>query len=205
MAAPVHTIDRLPEVERKKVLDSILAGETLSSIAARLGITRQAMSSYKNRVVVPAMKTAAEITDVRRRNRQDNSEDNVSRETYQPPKQHAIDIISENKALTREIVKASPLMERHGFLWEKTQQGIKDAASAVRVTYDEQGNEVSMAQDLSALAPLLNQGHKSIELLGRLTGELRDNTGPTLVLNIVSAAEENKRIDYSDPEEIELD
>lgn len=180
MAHPVSTVDRLPEVERKKVLDAILAGETLSSLAARLGITRQAMSSYKNRVILPAIKTASEIQDVRRRAR-DSSNDPTP--TYASPKDQAIAQATENKVLTREIVKASPLMERHQFLWEKTQDGI---------------NSASDSKDLAALPALLNQGHKSIELLGKITGELTEKDAVNLNIIIAIPDTETRQVNTSD-------
>ena len=186
MAHPISTVDRLPESERTKILDAILAGETLSSLAVRLGISRQAMSSYKNRVIGPAMKTAAELADHRRRKRQtDTNTDNVSRETSQDQKQHAVDIIAENKVLTREIVKSSPVRERLESVWSKTTTMLDSA-------------------DVDNGAPWANAATKQVELLARLTGELQDKSGPSLTLNIVCPATEAKRIDYSDSEAIEM-
>ena len=152
------------------------------------------MSSWHKRVVKPAI-SVAQSTQVRAI---------ANNQSPIPGNDLALDV-AKQQVLTREIVQASPVRERLEFLWDTTQSGVKAARDAVRVTYDEMGNEVSIAQDLSALAPLLNQGHKSIEILGKLTGELRDTTGPSLTLNIVCPAGEDKqRVDFSDPDAIEM-
>ena len=170
MSANVHTIDRMPEVERKKVLNRVLAGETLTSVAASIGISRQAMSSWHNRVVKPAISVAQKAQSMARAH-----DDSPILST----KAH----IAEQQSLTRDLVRASPLMERHQFLWEKTQDGI---------------NSASDSKDLAALPALLNQGHKSIELLGKITGELTEKDAVNLNIIIAIPDTETRHVNTSD-------
>ena len=57
-------------------------------------------------------------------------------------------------------------------MWVRTDRALDKAEKAVRVVKDSQGNVVDIAEDLGAIAPLLNQAHKNVALLGKATGEL---------------------------------
>jgi hypothetical protein len=66
-------------------------------------------------------------------------------------------------------VTASPFRDRLEQLWGRTDRALTQA---------EQDKE------LSVIAPLLNQAHKNVELLGRVTGEL-EVASPMIAIQIV--------------------
>ena len=167
-----HAIENLPKATRDEVLNAILAGETLTSVSVRLHVSRQAVSSWYNRVVKPAISVAQKTQSITR-----------AREDYPLSTQQ---VISEQHTLTRDLVKASPVRERVESVWAKTLQFMGEC-------------------DVDNGAPILNAATKQVELLARLTGELKDNTGASLTLNIVCPAGEDKqRVDFSDPDAIEM-
>ena len=89
-------------------------------------------------------------------------------------------------ATVRTEVQASPVIQRLESIWSKT-TGLVDQI------------------DVDNGAPILNAATKQVELLARLTGELKDNAGASLTLNIVCPAGEDKqRVDFSDPDAIEM-
>jgi hypothetical protein len=71
----------------------------------------------------------------------------------------------------------SPFRGQLDRLRDITFTAIERAQSAVRVTTDKDGNQVVVGPDIAAIAPLLGQGHRNAELLGRATGELTDSQG----------------------------
>ena len=84
------------------------------------------------------------------------------------------------------MTQASPVRQRLESVWSKT-TGLVDQC------------------DVDNGAPILNAATKQVELLARLTGELKDNAGASLTLNIVCPAGEDKqRVDFSDPDAIEM-
>ena len=83
-------------------------------------------------------------------------------------------------------VQASPVRQRAELVWSKT-------------------SDLMDQIDVDNGAPILNAATKQVELLARLTGELKDNAGASLTLNIVCPAGEDKqRVDFSDPDAIEM-
>lgn len=85
-------------------------------------------------------------------------------------------VVTEQSRLTRAIVGASPFRDRLEQLWGRTDRALSQA---------EQDKE------LSVMAPLLNQAHKNVELLGRVTGELEVST-PMVAIQIVCPVTENR-------------
>lgn len=133
--------------------------------------------AYKKRVVKPALRLAQKVQSFQ----QFESVDSVQ--------------VTQHTALTRDIVQASPFRERLENLWNRTQKAADRAEKAVRVVKDQESGElVPVGPDVSAIAPILNQAHKNVELLGRVTGELQENTGRANVaiqIVIPNAAERN--------------
>ena len=81
---------------------------------------------------------------------------------------------------------ASPFRSRLEAIWSTTARAIQRAETAVRVTYDHEAGElVASGADVSAVAPLIAQAHRSIELLGRATGELDAGTQSNTQVNIL--------------------
>jgi transcriptional regulator with XRE-family HTH domain len=107
MATSQSTIDNLPEAERISVLDDLLNGVSGADIARRLGISRQAVSSYRQRVVKPALQTARKIRQVAPPQRLEQCKESV-----QSARSSNIDETAEAIALTRDIVRSSPFRDR---------------------------------------------------------------------------------------------
>lgn len=167
-------IDNLPENKRRKVLDALLRGESLRKVAKMAGVSHTVVSDYKRKVMIPALKTAQQFKE------------------NQPLPETRGQHLAETANLTRDIVKASPFMERHEFLWGKVTQGIEKAENAVRVVTDrETGQLMSVGPDVGVLAPLLNQAHKNLELLGQVTGELQQAPQAQTNIMIVVPASSN--------------
>ncbi len=171
MANLQPAIDRLPESERKKVLDALIAGETLESIAKRTGISRNAIGRYKRNHLVPALRAATYSPIPDGLTRDSNSQ------------------ITHRGAIAKEIIRTTPFRERLQSMWERAERVMNQAEAAVRVGTNEDGETVFGSQDLSVLAPLMNQAHKNLEMLGKLTGELdQERQGPSIAIQIVCPA-----------------
>lgn len=54
---------------------------------------------------------------------------------------------------------------------------LNKAEAAVKVGTDAEGNIIYGAPDFGPIAPLLNQAHRNVEILARLTGELATDKG----------------------------
>jgi hypothetical protein len=57
--------------------------------------------------------------------------------------------------------------------------------TAVRVVKDGDGNEVVVGADLTVLAPIANQLHKNLEMLGKLTGELQPDNQQQINIQVI--------------------
>lgn len=144
-------IDSLPKEKRQKVIDALMRGESLRSVAKIAGVSFQSIDAYKRKIVLPALRMASKVQAI-----EQVGGDSAS-------------IIESQARLTNSIVAASPFRERLEYLWGTTKKAITQA---------EQDKE------LNVMAPLLNQGHKNVELLGRVTGELEVST-PSIAIQIV--------------------
>ena len=159
-------IENLPEAQRKKVLDALITGVSLRKIGEMAGCSVTAVMAYKKRVVKPALKLAHQVQSFQ----QVDSIDSVK--------------VASHAALTRDIVQASPFAARLEKLWQRVDKSLDKAESAVRTkTID--GVEVWEEQGLQAIAPLMNQAHKNLELLGRVTGELEVAAVSNIAIQIV--------------------
>lgn len=173
-------IDNLPEAQRERILDALLSGEKMADIARELGISRQAVSDYRRRVVKPAVKVARKLQE------------------SEPAQQHMqmTTLRDSNKvdtrkvaSLTKQVVKASPFRDRLEALWGRTDRALDRAENAVRTVTDrETGELVAVGPDVAAIAPVLNQAHKNLELLGRVTGELVETPTVQMAIQIVVPA-----------------
>ena len=162
------TIDNLPEVQRRKVVDAILAGKSLRQVAKMVGISAVSVKVYKDKVVMPAIRTAQKV------------------QAFQSLPSTNSELIKEQTAITRDIIQASPFKQRLEKLWDRTEKALDRAETAVRVVKDEDtGQLVSVGPDVAAIGPLLNQAHKNVELLGRVTGELEVSAGSNIAIQIV--------------------
>ncbi len=74
---------------------------------------------------------------------------------------------------TALTAQSSPFRSRLEQMWGRAERSMDRAETAVRVTMDKESGEYLVAgQDVAAIAPLMAQAHKNLELLGRATGEL---------------------------------
>jgi hypothetical protein len=102
-------IDNLPEVQRSKVVDALLAGQPLRKVAKLVGISAQQVGEYKTKVLLPAILTAQKVQAL-----QGVTKPNAVR-------------VAEQTSLTRDIVKSSPFRERVEKLWGVTDESIEKA------------------------------------------------------------------------------
>ena len=86
--------------------------------------------------------------------------------------------IQDNVALTGDIIRTSLVRQRLEDIWTDTREITAKAKAASETT-----------SDFAACATLLNQAHKNIEILGKLTGELTERpSGPSIAIQIVVPA-----------------
>lgn len=160
MANAIPTIDRMPEAERKKVLDALISGQTLRSISRMTGLSTQAISKYKKKVVLPALRASTYLPN------SDQLVDNGQSRAFQ------------HGTVAKDIVRTSPFRDRVESLWQRS-AALLDRAEAA----------ASTAQEIASVSTLLNQAHKNLELLGKYTGELEQQaTGPSVAIQIVCPA-----------------
>jgi hypothetical protein len=57
-------IDKLPEADRKKVIDALLAQKPLRDIAKAAGCSHTAVQNYRDRVLRPALETARKVNAI---------------------------------------------------------------------------------------------------------------------------------------------
>src|SRR3954469_3930478 len=141
-------------------------GRSDASIAAQLGISRQAVSKYRRRVIHPALRTAAQLQSLH---------------SGRPEPQL---LTSEVNEVARNVIAASPFKERLHATWDFIDRNLRRAEHAVQII---DGDPV--ADDLAILAPLINQAHKNLELLGKASGELQDRpAAPSIAIQVVVPA-----------------
>jgi hypothetical protein len=161
-------IDELPEVQRREVVDALLAGKSLRQVGKIAGCSHSVIQDYKRRTLLPALRQAQEV------------------QAFQPLPPTNREALQQQARLTKDIIQASPFKDRLEKLWDRTDKALDRAESAVRVVLDEDtGKLVAVGPDVSAIAPLLNQAHKNVELLGRVTGELEVAAGSNIAIQIV--------------------
>jgi hypothetical protein len=152
--ASTSTIDALPPSMRDDILDELLAGKSMTVIANRLGITRQAVAAYRTRTVLPAI-AQAKLSLPSRPETTDNKALTEHKESL--------------ANLTKQFVNASPFRHRLEALWNRTDRAM----------------DRSEKNDDLQLPALLNQAHKNLELLGRVTGELEPQTASVAIQIVI--------------------
>jgi len=150
-------IEELPEVTRRKVISALLEGKSLRKVAEIAGISHTQVALYKNTIFAETLREAEQLQSIQQ---------------LAKPDSVRFDSVSDTTKLTENLIKTSPFRERLEKLWVRTDRALDKAEKAVRVVKDSQGNVVDIAEDLGAIAPLLNQAHKNVALLGKATGEL---------------------------------
>jgi hypothetical protein len=104
-------IDKLPEADRKKVIDALLAQKPLRDIAKAAGCSHTAVQNYRDRVLRPALETARKV--------------NAITAVANSP----IDAESNAQQLTRARLATDPFVERVEYL-NSERARIKGTAEA---------------------------------------------------------------------------
>lgn len=194
-----YAVDSHPQ--KQLIIDGILAGRSARSIASSLAppIHFNAIQRYRTNVVKPLLATASKSTIVESTNK-------VNAPAIVP--------LSDDSQVIQQVhnsIQAAPAVSifrrRLEKLYGTLDRTIEKAETAVRVTYDKEGNEVAIASDLSAVAPLANQIHKGLEILGRATGELEPQGASGVSIQIVCPTQpgEQPRITFARDEGLTLD
>ena len=153
-------IDKLPETQRQLVLNAMLEGQPARKVAAIAGISRQAVCLYKKNRFLPSLRASMQAAS----NHQVINTDGINNE---PTIQRTVE-------LTRGVISSSPFRAQLASLKERTERALD------KVERDD--------KRLALMAPLIAQGHKNVELLGRATGELEQAAGPQIAVQIVIPA-----------------
>ncbi len=165
---PVHAIDLLPPATKAAVIDGILAGGSLRDIGKIAGVSAATVMRYRDKVILPSLgvkrsKLNSPIT----------VETPATGATL-PAIPMSTQDITVQRASTKDVMRASPVKERLEKLYGRTDRLLDRA----------EGND-----KLVGLSPgLLNQAHKNVEMLAKLTGELQDGRGgggPAVAIQIV--------------------
>lgn len=98
--------------------------------------------------------------------------------------------VAEQASLTKDILQSSPFQERLQKLWERVERNL---------------DRIEGSPDLQNLAPLLNQAHKNLAILGRATGELETSAAVGLAIQIVLPAPMPAAPDEPDQDVIDID
>lgn len=191
-----NSIDNHPQ--KVKIIDRILAGLPVRDVCRGLvpEVSPMTIHRYKANTVKPLlqkMKTNADLIM-----------------TDQPGKHEVVPLESDTKAVARvqTVAVDGPSMSlfrrRLEKLYAVAERHIEKAESAVKL--DKDGNTIGV--DLAVMAPLLNQAHKNVEMLGRATGELEPQGATSVSIQIFSptsatTVEELPRISYADQPSIE--
>lgn len=145
-------IDELPEVQRRQVVDAILAGKSTRKVAKLAGCSHTVIQDYKRKAVLPALRTAQQV------------------QSFQPLPPTNVEAITQTARLTKDIIQASPFRERLEKLWDRTEKAL---------------NTAETSKDLGVMAPLLNQAHKNVHMLGVATGEIEQVAAANVAIQIV--------------------
>ena len=196
---PGFAVDTHPQ--KQKIIDGILSGMTTRAISSFVvpPIPHSAVQRYKVSVIKPMLERAS--VSERILNSVPGLKDKPMDLSNAPPEVQAV----------QQAIQDAPVLslfrKRHEKVWGVVERTMAKAEAAVRVQRDEDGNEVFAGPDLGVMAPILNQAHKSIEILGRATGELEPQGGQGVSIQIICPAAPNPdampRVSYAAPDQIE--
>lgn len=190
------TVDDHPQ--KDLIVQRILDGLSVRKICTALvpPVSPSAVHRYKTLILKPMVARAATVEHiVLRRN-----------DGFVSP----VPVFATQNAtqLVQQAIKDAPVVSLFRRELEKYRgvinRTIEKAESAVRIVTDKAGNEVVIGADFSCIAPLINQGHKNLEMLGRATGELEPVGGSSVSIQIISGGPgEQPRVSFASREAIE--
>jgi hypothetical protein len=174
MVPRVHDTDRMPQrakphgwLERPGVCDALASGKSLAQVAALAGVTRQSVGLYKRTYFQPALHTAAKA----------RAFDRMTTNLGVPS-----DEVEQAGRLANSLIAANPLIERSDMLWKQAWDSVLDAKQAVSTLTDAEGNERIRGRDFAVVAPIIGAAVRTLELFGRASGYLQDDTGQGQVM-----------------------
>jgi hypothetical protein len=169
-ARPRSKIDKLPPILKTQVIDAMLAGVPLRKIAAVAGCDVKGVKTYRDRYILPILQARDPL-----RHGLGEVEPQQPQQTPTSP-QHAVEVEPQTR-LTGEqpprdpeaqgLIRSTPVRQRTERLWARTERVLDRVES--RADEDFSGRE---------WAAVATVAHRNAELLGRLTGELHDRSGP---------------------------
>lgn len=178
--------------QKKHIIDSLLAGVPLRKVAATLDppVHFASLQRYKLQHIRPAVANAQSIAKVLGKDKSITDDD----------------LATVTAELATKAIHASPFRERLENLWQRTDKSIARAENAVRTVTDrETGELLAAGPDVAAIAPLLNQAHKNLEMLGQATGELANaSTGSTTIIVVTHGGHASARPARPEPEVIDV-
>lgn len=160
------TIDMLPPDKKKRVIDALLSGESLSKVAKMVGISKVQVGVYKNKVVRPAIEMSLK-----------------SRAIKDLP-QDVVEQVKETQDLTRQAAIADPIIaqiERHDADRARLKQ-IAESKGELRAWSSLDGNDLRSIELTARLTGRLkdtqNTNNTSILILpqGQSLPDLPDDT-----------------------------
>lgn len=177
----VFRVDLHPQKE--KIVEMILAGCSVRLIGATVvpPIEFNAIQRYKVSVIKPMLARAQQTGGIL----------NAQKGNLVIQKAIHGPMSTDTQALqtVKESIQDAPTLSIFRHRLEKLHQvidrTITKAETSVRVAPDKDGNLVVIGADLGVIAPLMNQAHKNLEMLGRATGELEPQGGTNVSIQIV--------------------
>ncbi len=164
---PANAVDALPPATRAAVIDGILKGAKFRDIAKICGLSAATILRYRDKVVLPSL----QVQPGKQPMRQATSHETVAVPTSIPLSRH---VPALQPIATQDVMRTSPVRDRVQSLWATTHKAVRKAS----------GDD----KHFGALPGLLNQAHKNVEMLAKLTGELQDGRGgggPAVAIQIV--------------------
>jgi len=174
--------------QKAQIIKKFMEGLPLRAVAKDLvpPVSAMALQRYKTRVIIPILTRTARLPA------------NPKREgVTKPPK-------TDEEELQGVLVTAAEAKERGAPPAESiVRQGVDrlrarlerhadKCETAVRVVKDEEGNDVVVGADLTVLAPIANQLHKNLEMLGKLTGELQPDNQQQINIQVIQCDSDTK-------------
>ncbi len=196
-----YAVDLHPE--RDKIIRRMMEGDSLRSVANGIQppISEMALSRYKTNVIKPILARAQQTESLLIGQKGE-------KQPLVPPSPLRKAEIATVQALSDAPV-ISLFRQRLEHLNGIIARTLTKAESSVRTATDKDGNQVVIGADIGVMAPLLNQAHKNVEMLGRATGELEPQGGGSVSIQILCPAagaatvDQLPRITFADANAIE--
>lgn len=170
---------------KNRIIERIIDGDALKTICADTDpkISYASLQRYKQQVILPQL-----VKAFRTRTRPPAKPD--AHYTKEQAAQRIADLKTINK-----VVSAPPTSVFRARLEEihTRVERVLDRAEA--------------SKDMASIAPLINQAHKNVELLGKATGELEPSSGSGIQIQIICPSAPDPasmpRISFASPDAIE--